>query len=49
MVSFLTRLVTASYLSLGILSSQVHGQNITNDTYFYGQSESVLPSREVYH
>ncbi|KAH7382877.1 putative beta-glucosidase M [Cadophora sp. MPI-SDFR-AT-0126] len=47
MVSFLTRLVTASYLSLGILSSQVHGQNITNDTYFYGQSESVLPSPQM--
>lgn len=46
MVSFLTRLATASCLSLGIFSSIVQGQNITNDTYFYGQSESVLPSRE---
>jgi len=46
MVSFMTRLVTASCFSLGFFSGVVHGQNITNDTYFYGQSESVLPSRE---
>ncbi|OBT72903.1 hypothetical protein VF21_07796 [Pseudogymnoascus sp. 05NY08] len=44
MVSFITRLTTASYLSLTIFAGTTLGQNITDDAYFYGQSPSVLPS-----
>lgn len=47
MVSFTTRLTTVSYLSLSIFTGTAFGQNITDDTYFYGQSPSVLPSREI--
>ncbi|OBT60271.1 hypothetical protein VE03_10208 [Pseudogymnoascus sp. 23342-1-I1] len=47
MVSFTTSLATISCLSLSIFAGAASGQNITDDTYFYGQSPSVLPSPET--
>ncbi|KFY67094.1 hypothetical protein V496_01748 [Pseudogymnoascus sp. VKM F-4515 (FW-2607)] len=47
MVSFTTRLTTVSCLSLSIFAGAASGQNITDDSYFYGQSPSVLPSPEI--
>ena len=47
MVSFTTRLTAASYLSLSIFAGTAFSQNITDDAYFYGQSPSILPSREI--
>lgn len=48
MVSFTTRLTTVSCLSLSIFAGAASGQNITDDSYFYGQSPSVLPSRKIF-
>jgi hypothetical protein len=44
MVYFATKTTAASCLLA--LASTINGQNVTSDTYFYGQSPEVLPSRK---
>lgn len=45
MVSFKSDLTVASFLSLGVFANAVLGQNITNDSHFYGQVPPVYPTR----
>jgi hypothetical protein len=48
-IMIMTRFFVAIVVGFVGMANIVVGQEITEDSYFYGQSPPVYPSREFYH